>query len=378
MIDKNAQRPRIGFLIPRLGITDRGAEVLVYELAKNLHRDFEIIIWVRYASRHSKMISDLEHLGVVIEKVKSISQDHPLARILYVFEPLKPILEKFHLAPVEIEMLVFSFLCLPGLLKVNIDILFPANGLWGVFVCRILRLLRGTPFVYASLGGIEPLIAKQKPDTYIAINPGIKQWLKTHYPELHVVLISTGVDLKKFSPAGKKARLNLPRPIFITVSALVPEKRLDLTIKAVGRLKKGSLLIVGNGPLKLPLIREAQKYLGPGRFLFQRASYQKLDEFYRSADVFTHAAPWELGWSMVQLEALATNLPVVANKEENLEKLLNGVGITCNVTNSHEYANAMKQALTLKPDNRPRKAVENFSWEKIAKQYKKYLYQLLK
>lgn len=369
-------KPHVGFLIPRLGIVDRGAEIFVYELAKNLCSDFRITIWVRKSAQPSALISDLEKRGVLVESVNSISDDHWLARSLHAFKPLQPIVEKFHLTPFEIEMLVFSFVCLPHLVQTQIDILFPANGFWGVLVCYLVRLMRKIPFVYTSLGGIEPLTAKLKPNIYITINQGIKRWLKKYYPHLYVVFISTGVDLNKFKPLGKKAEINLPPPVFITVSALIPSKRVDLTIQAVAALEKGSLLIVGDGPLKPKLAEMAQKYLGRNRFLFQRVGYDELDKYYRAADVFTHSAPGELGWSIVILEALATNLPVVANSEENLKKLLNNTGVFCDVTDIDAYSQALRQALHLRPI-RSRKAVEKFSWGKISGKYKKILDDLL-
>lgn len=370
-------KPKLGILSPRLGHTDRGAEIFVYELTKRLAASFEISIWVRKIDRSSLLISDLQRRGISIEEVNSPGTSSKLIHWLYRKQNLLKILEKYHLQPDELEMLFFSLLVFPKILNFNSQILFPTNGLWGALICRIFRAARGIPFIYASLGGIEPLIAKQQPNIYITINHGIERWLKKNYPNLRVIYIPTGVDLQKFSPEGKRAITHLPRPIFITVSALIPEKRVDLVIKAVAKLKKGSLIIVGDGPLKLKLTHEADTYLGKGRYLFQSVGYQKLDEYYRAVDVFTHSAPWELGWSMVHLEAMATNLPVVANREENLIELLKNNGITCDVNDIDEYAKALNKALTYKKDNRPRKAVQNLSWEIIAGQYKACLYKIL-
>jgi glycosyltransferase involved in cell wall biosynthesis len=370
-------KPKIGFMIPRLGITDRGAEVLIYELSKNLYRDFDITIWTRKSVYVTELISDLEKRGIHICRVNCIVEDHWIAQALYRVKLFRQTLEKFHLQPSEIEMLAFSIGCFPQLLKKKMDLLFPVNGIWGAFVCRLIRVITGTPFIYASVGGIEPLIAKQKPNILTTINPGIKEWLNIHFPQLSVAFISTGVDIEKFKPKGIKAPLDLPQPIFMTVSALIPQKRIDLTIKAVGKVGKGSLLIIGNGPQKSDLYIQAQKYLGNGHFLFQSVNYKNLPEFYRSADVFVHAAPAEVGWGLVHLEALATNLPVVANSEKNLRWLLKDTGLTCNVKDINNFANTLSNALILKVGNRPRKRSESFSWEKISQQYKKYFYELV-
>ena len=370
-------KPKIGILIPQLGITDRGAEITIYELAKCLHPEFDITIWVRFVLKPSQLIKDLALRGIHIRQIKCITGDNWFIQRIYKFNFFKNVLDKFHLTPFEIEMLGFSLICLPQLLSDKIDILFPANGFWGALICKFVRFTRSIPFIYSSLGGIEPLIAKLKPDAYITTNPVIKRFLKTHFSDLKVTYISTGVDLNKFNPNGKVAQINLVHPIILTISALYPWKKVDLTIKAVGKLRKGSLLIIGNGPLKSNLIQAAQKYLGNGRFLFQSSAYSRLDQFYRAADVFTHSAPWEVGWGMVHLEALATNLPVVANKEENLVKLLKGIGITCDVSNIKKYAKALERALSSKRDFHRRLRMEKFSWSTISKQYKKCFYDLV-
>lgn len=370
------KKPKIGFLIPRLGITDRGAEVMVYELASRLMKDFEVVVWVRKSNTRSSLIGDLVKRGVIVKKVSCISEQHLIARIPYAFPFLRKTLNTFHFNPSEIEMLTFSLACMLQLFLVRLDILFPVNGIWGSIVCRFVRAARGIPFVYTSVGGIEPVVARQAPNLYITINPGIARYLKQHFPRLRVMFIPTGVDLHKFSSKGDKVHINLPRPIFLTVAAFVPEKRVDLTIKAVGRLKQGSLLIVGDGPLKLELMEIAEQYLGKGRFLFQSVKYDKLPEFYRAADVFAFSAPSEVGWGLVHLEALASGLPVVANREENIEYLLGkDWPLLCDVHDVIDYSEKLAQAPTIKREMRS--LVKNYSWEKIAIQYKKVILEVI-
>ena len=371
------RKPKISFLIPRLGITDRGAEILVYELARRLSKDFEIVIWVRKSKSKPALLEELVKCGITIKKITCIPEKHWLAHLLYVFPPLRNIFDKFHVGPTELEMLSFSIMSIPELLKVNFDILFPVNGVWGAVVCRLIRVFRRTPFVYTSVGGIEPLIARQKPDMYFTINPGIKRWLNTHFPKLRVEFISTGVDLKKFSMLGNKASVNLPRPVFLTVSALIKDKRVDLTIKALALLKRGSLLIVGEGPFKSELMLLAEKYLGKDRFLFQSVRYNRLPEFYRAADVFAFSAPKEVGWGMVHLEALASGLPVVANKEENIAFLMGKQEFLCDVENIEEYSICLDRASKKKTGSYWRNKVKNYSWEKVAKKYKDLLLEVL-
>lgn len=369
-------RPTIGFLIPRLGITDRGAEVFVHELSKRLSRDFEITIWTRKPKAESKMIKDLLKAGITIRNVSCVVESNWLTRRLYSTK-LGKLMEIFHISPSEIEMLTFSLICFPYLLRSDYDILFPVNGIWGALVCRIVRAIKKRPFMYTSMGGIEPLIAKQKPSVYITVNPAIMRWLKSNFPKLRVEFVSTGVDLKKFKLQGRRAQIDLPRPIFLTVSALVPEKRVDLTIKAVGKLKQGSLLVVGDGPLKSELTLQAEKILGKDRFHILSVKHNRMPQFYRTADIFAHSAPWEVGWGLVHLEALASGLPVVANKEENLEFLMGEQEFLCDVENIEEYSLCLDRASSKKRGMYWRNKVKNYSWEKVAKKYKDLLLEVL-
>ena len=370
------KKHKIAFLIPRLGITDRGAEIFVFELSKHLSIDFEITILTRRPKVESKMVNDLLKMGITIKKVSCVAESNWLTRRLYSTK-LGKFLEVFHISPNEIEMLTFSLMSFPYLIKSDYDILFPVNGIWGAVLCRIVRVIKGTPFVYTSVGGIEPLIARQKPNIYFTINPRIKRWFKSHFPKIRVEFISTGVNLKKFKPQGKKAQINLPRPVFLTVSALVPEKRIDLTIKAVGKLKQGSLLVVGDGPLKSELTRLALKILGKDRFHILSVGHYRMPEFYRTADVFTHSAPWEVGWGLVHLEALASGLPVVANREENLEFLISDQRFLCDVENTEEYSLCLDRTSKEKRGMYWRNKVKNYSWEKVAKKYKDLLLEVL-
>ena len=192
------KKPRIAFLIPRLGITDRGAEIFVCELSLRLITDFDVDIFVRKFHERTEILEKLRKQGVIIEQISSVSGEHWLLTILYRSFLKKP-LDIVHLNPTELEKLVFSIACIPKLCREKYAIFFPANGIWGVFACRIIRMFRKIPLIYTSLGGIEPLIAKQKPNAYIAINPGIARWLRLHFSHLVIPFIPTGVDLRKFT-----------------------------------------------------------------------------------------------------------------------------------------------------------------------------------
>lgn len=372
-----AAKPRIIFLIPRLGVTDRGAEVFVYELTRRIAGKFQILVLVR-SDAVSILLTNLRRAGVVVWKIPCVREDNWLINKIYSQKLSERILKLFHCTPIEFEMLTFSLFCLPLLLTLDTAVIFPHNGTWGAIIARLVRFFRGIPFVYTSHGGREKLVALQKPDIYFAIHPPTKTWLTDNFPHLFVKYIPNGVDTNRFTPIGEKAAIDLPRPIFVTAAALVPEKQVDLTIKAVGKLRSGSLLILGDGPLKESIRQLAESILGQNRFLLLGVSTLDMPKYLRSCDVFTLAAPWEIGIGLVQTEAMACGLPVVVNREPTIEQMIGQGGIVCDVKNTTLYATALLSASRKKFRNLPRKQALKYSWDKIAKIYSRNLATLVK
>ncbi len=371
------RKPKIGFLIPGLSIVDRGAEVFVFELSRYLAKYFEIVIWVRKSPKESGLLEELKNKGVLIKKVRCFSEEGFLAQFLYQIKPLRQTLDKFQLNPTGLEMLTFSLACLPQLLLSDCQILFPVNGIWGALTCRLVKFFRKTPFVYSGQGGIEPIIARQKPATYFTINKETQRWYKKYFPDLKTVFIPNGVNLQRFSAKGKKARIKLEKPIILAVGALIPAKKIEAAVRAVAKLKKGSLLVLGKGPLEENFKQLGQKLLGKKRFLLGSASHLKMPEYYRAADIFTFPCQKGEPFSMVILEALASGLPVVAENDEIRRLIIGKAGILVDTDNIHAYSEAIKRALKKDFGNLPRKQAEKFSWEKIGKLYKKELKKLL-
>jgi glycosyltransferase involved in cell wall biosynthesis len=119
----------------------------------------------------------------------------------------------------------------------------------------------------------------------------------------HIVRWSRGVDAELFKPRPGARRFDLPRPIFLYVGRVAPEKNLrafvDLDLP-------GSKVVVGGGPslASLRVAHPAVHFAGP---LFG----QDLAEAYASSDVFVFPSRTDT-FGVVLLEALASGLPVAA------------------------------------------------------------------
>lgn len=380
MTKNNIKLPKIAILTPRFGVIDRGAESYTYELAKRLCSDFDVTVYARKRNKTDKQQSSFEKASEFfkISRINCITENNRIIRFVYKLTPfIGRLMDKFYLNPSEFEMFSFSLNILPRLLFSKYDLIFPNNGVWGAIICRIVKIVKGTPFACVSHGGIEPMVAKQKPDIYFVLSRPIFRWYKKYFPELNTVFIPTPVDTVRFHPKGEKIKVSLEKPIFITVAALIPVKGIEFTIRAISKLKKGSLLVVGQGPLKNNLELLAQKLLGKGRFLITSAKNSQMPKFYRSADIFTLAAQGEPG-SVTPLEALSSNLPVVVNNEEHMKFIVGNGGVLVDTHDIGAYSKALEDVSEKNFENGPRKQALKFSWDIIAGKYYKLLLGVIK
>lgn len=359
-------KPKIAILVPRYGLVDRGIETFTSDFLKFLGDDFDIVVFSR-----SNALPNTK-------KTWSISESNKILQWIYGIHPwVARTLDRFFLNPMGIEMLSFSLFCLPHLLFSKYDILFPQNGIWGAVICSLVRFIKRTPFVYASGGGKEPPIVRQNPNLYIAFTPLLYKWIKEYRPSTNTVLIPYGINTRKFSPKVLGKTLSLKQPIFLCVSACIPQKRIDLAIRAVSLLKKGSLLVAGKGPLKESLINLGENLLGERRFLLKSFPHSMMPHIYKSCDVFTLASPDE-PFGLVYLEAMASGLPVVATDDEGRRYIIGDAGILCDTQNIKEYSKALERAAVLDFDKRPIQQALKFNWEKVGKTYKKAFIDILK
>ena len=288
----------------------------------------------------------------------------------------------------------------------DLRIIYPLNGYWQTLGCRIYSWLTGAKLVvggHAGIGRDDRWNLYMFPDLFIAFSQKGYEWAKKVNPFIKIVKIPHGVDLEKFNPkvkpSGSSSRakrgdltrlprrfaprndgtqkaveLNLEKPIFITVSHLVPYKRVGETVKAVAKLEKGSLLVLGEGPLEKEIDELGNNLLGNDdkrkRYLRLVTSHNQVAKYLRAADVFTLVSESSEAFGSVYLEAIACNLPVVASDDSLRRELIGEAGIFVkNPENSREYAEALELAAKTDWGDKPLTQAKKFGWEKIAVRY---------
>ncbi len=268
---------------------------------------------------------------------------------------------------------------LQNVLKGKFDIVIPINGRLQSLKVSLARAIGGYKLLISGHSGIGKddiwNIAVAKPDVFVALTDQMKAWAKTWAWGSKVVKIPNGIDLNKFSPVGEKVDIGLPKPVILSVGALTWYKHHERVINAVGKMKEGSLLIVGQGPKKDDLEKLGKDLLG-NRFQIKSFDYKNMPKIYRSCDLFTLPSWDREAFGIVYLEALASGLGVVAPDDPPRREIVGKAGLFTDAYNPVDYAQNIKRALNIDWSKKARVQAEQFSWGKVAGEYEKVMLSL--
>lgn len=278
----------------------------------------------------------------------------------------------------------YSYNIYPMLKRFNPDIILNLTFTILALFCKYYRYKFKVPFInfgHAGCTYMEVKSAMTKPDVYVALTPKAKNYIKKRVPGVRVELIPDGVDLDLFSTKGpkfpmdyfvsksNKPKLDLSRPLILSTSRLVSEKRLDLLIKAVSKLEKGTLILVGQGEAKKRLLNLGHKLLKDRLIFLDTLSQEEISKLYRSCDVFSLPSNNE-PFGLVILEAMASGIPVVATDDEGFRWIVGDKGgILVDVSDIQLYANALYEAYEKNFEDGPEKQAQKFSWQIVAQKY---------
>lgn len=318
----------------------RGAETYVDQLAKRLSKKHEV------------------HLIVGNNKVQN----------------RWPFLWRFYLDPQGLTIAKFTLKNIGKIWKEKYDCVIPTNGGWQPAIIRIITWLYGGKMIISGQSGMgwdDRNNLWSFPDVFIALSNKAKNWAKKVNPFVRVEKIPNGVDIKVFKPSGRKYKVDLPRPIVLCVGALTKTKRIDLAIKAVAGLKKSSLLIAaGGGDMKEEYSKLAKDLLGD-RCKIIKVPHNEMPKVYRACDIFTLVSEPYYSFEIVLTEAMATGLPVVANRDDIRREIVGDSGVLVNPTDIKAYSLALETAMKLKWGKKPIRQAKKFDWDIIAQKYEK-------
>ena len=175
----------------------------------------------------------------------------------------------------------------------------------------------------------------------------------------HLVVCPFGVDADIFRPRAD-ARLDLPRPIHISVARLTPEKNIEAFLSLD---LPGSKIMVGDGPLESALKQRYPDVQFPG---FVEGG--ELAQLYAASDLFVFPSRTDT-FGLVLLEAMACGLSVAAYPVAGPIDIIanSGAGVL-----DEDLARAANAARTI-PRERARIHALNFTWQRTAARFRSYL-----
>jgi len=257
------------------------------------------------------------------------------------------------------------------LLRKKYDIIIPTNGRFQVVLVRLISWLKGAKMIVSGQSGIgwdDRINLYSFPDRFIGLTKYQSAWAKNTNRFVKVETIPNGVDTTRFK--DDSPRIKNKTKIILAVGAFSKEKRHELTINAVAKLSDAKLIVVGGGgDKKQKIIEHGLRVLGKKRFEFASVPFERMPEYYKSADVLTFpTVPWE-SFGIVMVEALSCGLPVVVSDDPIRREIVGDAGLFVDPTDTQAYAKALDMALSINWGDKPRRQAEKFSWDIIADKY---------
>jgi glycosyltransferase involved in cell wall biosynthesis len=166
---------------------------------------------------------------------------------------------------------------------------------------------------------------------------------------------SRGVDTRLFTPE-RRVELGFPRPIFINVGRIAPEKNLAAFLALD---LPGTKVVIGQGPQ----LGELRARFPSVKFLGSMHG-ERLAAHVAAADVFVFPSRTDT-FGIVQLEALASGVPVAAYPVTGSKDVIGSaaVGVL-----DEDLGRAARKALDVSRQACRRHAL-SFSWEQSARQF---------
>lgn len=195
-----------------------------------------------------------------------------------------------------------------------------------------------------------------------------------------IAIVPNGVEEKFYY---EKLRKLHKKPRLLFVGRLEEQKNLQQFLRAlVGISKKFETIIVGDGRLKLGLVKLVQNLKLKNITFVGRADGKKLLNYYRKSDIFVLPSERE-GMPLVLLEAMAMGLPIVATDVTGNRDVVknNKNGFLVPFGDEKAFQSTLlkissKKSLYAKLSLTSQKMAKQFSWEKASGKFEK-LYEKL-
>jgi spore coat protein SA len=189
---------------------------------------------------------------------------------------------------------------------------------------------RGTVLIYHAHNSLAaykrlPLFHTFKPDAFVFNSEAMRQEALAIWPAMrNTFTVHNGVDESIFFPPPSRTRRDNETPVILYAGRLVPEKGVHVLLDAMWALWKTNVsctcTIVGSGHAgrrrdsNSAYIRSLHERCPPNVRFVGFLSATEIAEQYRAADIFCCPSIWQEPFGLVNIEAMASGLPVVASR----------------------------------------------------------------
>lgn len=227
-------------------------------------------------------------------------------------------------------------------------------------------------------------IRKAGIDQFVFVSRYLQNEATSRFPWMsRSTVLYNGADEQMFHPAAtERASPDVPQILF--ASRLVKEKGGHIFLDAMRSLQESGVkakgIIVGashfGGSRVTGYISKLHNMAPPNVEFRPYCSGRELAEMFREVDIFCLPSVWQDPFPLAPLEAMASNLPVVATRSGGIPEAVDqGGAILVERGSVEQLANALKQ-LIANPDLRKKIGTEgrlsfhrNFTWSVVQKRY---------
>jgi rhamnosyl/mannosyltransferase len=218
-------------------------------------------------------------------------------------------------------------------------------------VSQVVQRKLFEPFLYRFLDRVDKILVATPNHITSSL------YLPTYKSKCEIVPF--GIDFQRFSSLSSTNEIDRIRKgaeiLILFVGRLVTYKGVEYLIRAMVNVK-GRLLIVGDGPLKQPIIKLAESLGLQDRItIISNVSNKELPYYYKACDIFVlPSIANSEAFGIVQLEAMACAKPVITTNLTTGVTYVNQnevTGLHVAVKDSHSLARAINE-LALHPEKR--------------------------
>ena len=206
-----------------------------------------------------------------------------------------------------------------------------------------------------------------------------------HVLKKKIFVIPNGIDHVNFSP--KENIIRNPRQLITTASADVPLKGLDFTLKAIYSLKNDfpdiRLVVIGASRPGGHTERLIQKLNLEANIVYKtNLTKEEIAFEYAYSNIAIVSSLYE-GFGFPVGEAMACSIPLIATNVASIPEITSSFAELIPEKDSKSIEHAIRK-IFLNPSKYQIRAdagrmhiIENFDWQKIAKQYENLIYQTI-